>query len=250
MRFNTLSSALLFSLSLGSLGHAISLPRSPLANTPTLVNLRIEGANHTIYEAPILTSGHNVTTPSGGTHECDGLNYNANPSPGPTCTSALSDAAQLANFTFDGTWYTQYDDFFITRIASSAETSTEFWGILDGPSHSNLSFTPVGGCQAEVQAGNYILWAYDAFDKSYFLALTYSGPKVVSVGQTANFTVTDATSGVVVPNATVTVLGTGEEALTNSQGVASITFEKSGAKVLKATRDDSLRSNAQVLVVV
>jgi hypothetical protein len=103
MRFDMRLSSLLLPFSLCSVGCAISLSQSSSStNTPTLVNLRIEGANHTIYEAPILTSGHNVTTPSGGTHECDGLNGGANPTPGPTCTSALSSAAELANFTFDG----------------------------------------------------------------------------------------------------------------------------------------------------
>lgn len=35
--------------------------------TGTIVNLRVEGATDTIYEAPIFTYPHNVTTPS-GTH--------------------------------------------------------------------------------------------------------------------------------------------------------------------------------------
>lgn len=33
--------------------------------TGTIVNLRIEGATDTLYEAPIFTYPHNVTTPSG-----------------------------------------------------------------------------------------------------------------------------------------------------------------------------------------
>jgi hypothetical protein len=73
-----------------------------LSNPPTLVNLRIEGADHTIYEGPILTRGHNVTSPSGGTHHCDGTNNNVNPTPGPTCTTALNDAAKLSSFDWDG----------------------------------------------------------------------------------------------------------------------------------------------------
>lgn len=75
---------------------------APPTNPPTLVNLRIEGLDHTIYEAPILTYGHNITTPSGGTHHCDGTNLNANPKPGPTCTSALDNASKLWKFPYDG----------------------------------------------------------------------------------------------------------------------------------------------------
>ena len=73
-----------------------------VANQPIVVNLRIEGSTNTIFEGSIFTHGHNVTTPSGGTHECNGKNNNANPTPGPTCTSALSDAAQVDRFPFDG----------------------------------------------------------------------------------------------------------------------------------------------------
>ena len=71
-------------------------------NLPTAVNLRIEGAEKTIFEGSVITRGHNVTTDSGGTHICDGTNNGANPTPGPTCTSALDNAAKLHGFAFDG----------------------------------------------------------------------------------------------------------------------------------------------------
>ena len=87
----------LFSLTL------VALLSSVLAaNVQTSVNLRIEGPEKTIFEESILTRGHNVTTASGGTHHCDGTNDNANLHPGPTCTSALADAAKKDHFTFDG----------------------------------------------------------------------------------------------------------------------------------------------------
>ena len=66
------------------------------------VKLRIEGDTKTIFEGKVLTRGHNVTTPSGGTHPCNGLNDKANTVPGATCTSALANAAHLHKFTFDG----------------------------------------------------------------------------------------------------------------------------------------------------
>ena len=83
-------------------------------NLPTLVNLRIEGSTNTIFEGPVVTRGHDVTTPSGGTHKCDGTNNNANPFPGPTCTSALDDAAKLNDFTFDA--YVSYLSHFFTMV--------------------------------------------------------------------------------------------------------------------------------------
>jgi len=69
---------------------------------PTTVNLRIEAATYTIFEGPVFTNGHNVTTASGGTHPCDGTNNNPNPTPGPTTTSVLNDASKLHHFSWDG----------------------------------------------------------------------------------------------------------------------------------------------------
>ena len=81
----------------------VALLSSVLAqNQRTSVNLRIEGPEKTIFEGPIITRGHRVTTFSGGTHLCDGTNNFANPSPGPNCISALDDASKLAHFPFDG----------------------------------------------------------------------------------------------------------------------------------------------------
>ncbi|KAJ7176697.1 hypothetical protein C8R46DRAFT_1346679 [Mycena filopes] len=213
-------------------------------NPSTLVHLRIEGANSTIYEAPILTRGHNITTASGGTHHCDGTNLNANVIPGATCTSALDDAAKLAKFSYDGTFDTEFDDFFITRIASSAQTSTQFWGLL-----LDFQFTPVGGCQQEVTAGQSILWAFDAFNKGFFLELSAPSHKT-KVGRRFALTVTDGTSGVPISGATVSVGKGGESVTSDANGVASVIFKSAGVYKLKAERSDSIRSNAVEVVVI
>ena len=71
-------------------------------NQPTSVNLRVEGETATIFEGTVITTGHNVTTASGGNHHCDGTNNGENPLPGPICTSALDDASKLSHFAFDG----------------------------------------------------------------------------------------------------------------------------------------------------
>lgn len=110
----------------------------------TSFNLRIEGASDTVYEGQIRTGPKYVTTPSGGTHLCDGTNDGANPAPAGNGISAIADAATLCGFDFDGTFSSQFDDFFITRIGSSAETSNEYWGIL-----IDFAFTPSGGCETE-----------------------------------------------------------------------------------------------------
>ncbi|KAJ7040700.1 hypothetical protein C8F04DRAFT_995438 [Mycena alexandri] len=241
-----LASLVLSVISLTRAAPASSDSREPARTNPaTLVNLRVEGANSTIFEAPIITRGHNITTASGGTHHCDGTNLDANASPGATCTSALDDAAKLVKFGYDGTFDIEFDDFFITRIASSAETNTQFWGLL-----LDYEFTPVGGCQQEVKTGQSILWAFDAFNKAFFLKLAALS-HTTKVGKPFTVTVTDGTSRVPIAGATVNVSGKGgESVISDENGVASIVFEYAGVYKLKAERSDSIRSNMVDVVVI
>jgi hypothetical protein len=210
---------------------------------PTVVNVRVEGATHTIFEAPVLTDGHTVTTTSGGTHPCDGTNNGANPTPGPTATAALDDAASAGAFTWDGTFSTGFDDYFITRIAGDSQTSTAFWGIL-----LNYQFTPVGGCQQRVQPGDDVLWAFDAFSKQHFLKLT--GPHIARVGQPITVTARDGQNGQAIAGATVGPIGNTGTATTDANGRAQVTFQSQGLKRLKAERADSIRSNALSVLAV
>lgn len=203
-----------------------------------IVNLRIEGESNTIYEAPIFSGPRNITTASGGTHLCDGTNFAANPTPGNTCTDALDAASKLAKFPYDGTFDQKFDDYFITSISTSTETSTMFWGLL-----LNYQFTPVDGCQQEVKPGDNVLWAFDAFNKVYFLKVTPQ-ELVAEKGSTHKVTVTDGTTGVPVPNAVI------DGVTTDASGKAALVFRKTGVFEYKATRSDSLRSNALYVAVV
>ncbi|KAK7017673.1 surface cell-adhesion protein [Favolaschia claudopus] len=222
---HTVSSALrVFCLAMGMLLLPQATLGVPAKNHPTRVNLRIEGANRTIFEGPIVTRGHNVTTVSGGAHHCDGTNNGENEFPGPTCTSALDDAARKEEFQWDGTFFEEFDDYFITSIADSTETTTQFWGIL-----LNFVFTPVGGCQQEVKPEDHILWAFDAFNAEHFLELV--GPKIAKKGVPTKL-------GALVHGET-----------SDSDGAAKVTFGRKGKHGLKATKDGSIRSN-QVFVQV
>ena len=227
-------------------------------NQRTLVNLRIEGLNKTIFEGNVLTRGHNVTTVSGGTHHCDGTNNDANPLPGPTCTSALDDGSKLAHFPFDGyvqlishferwwlilvgnrysTYFTEFDDFLITSIGGNTQTSTAFWYIL-----LNFQLIPVGGCQQEVKLNDQILFAFNAFNITQFLKLT--GPNVTTLHSTVFLIVTNGQSGSPVAGAIV------NGKTTNSNGHVSFTFSTEGVKEFKALKSDSIRSNQHAVLVI
>jgi len=221
---------------------AIVLATGPLASParaaapPTLVTVRVEGAAGTIFEGPVYTDGHVITTASGGTHHCDGTNNGAHPSPGPTAIAALDDAAELGGFTWDATFFPAFDDYFVSRVGPDTQTATAFWGIV-----RNFHPLSTGGCQQRVGFGDQVLFAFDAFAKSHILRLT--GPAFALVGQTITVNVTDGDTGLPLAGATV------DGALTDSDGNASITFDRVGLKRLKAEKADSIRSNALYVFV-
>jgi hypothetical protein len=143
--------------------------------TPTQVNVRIEGAERTLFEGPILTEGHEVEASSDTqARSCDGIDVNdpENTVPGPTPTAASADAMGLIGETFDGQREPQYEDYFVTRWGPDAQNPTDaaYWGAL-----VNNVFTNVGGCQYELGGGDEVTWAYNAFAGHPSLALYAAG---------------------------------------------------------------------------
>jgi hypothetical protein len=201
---------------------------------PVGSTVRVEGASKTILEVPVTSDGHNVTTPSGGTHPCDGTNNGAFPSPVPTPTAALDDATRENGLTWDADWFPSFSDFIITRVAAESATSSQFWGLI-----VNGKFSNSGGCQVKLNQGDEVVYAFDAFSKSAVLWL--AGPGTATVGQPLNVTVTDTQSGS--PAADASVQGS----TTGADGVATVTFNEEGLYRLKAERPDAIRSNSLVV---
>jgi hypothetical protein len=205
---------------------------APVLAAPVGVTVRVEGASKTILDVPVTSDGHNVTTPSGGTHPCDGTNNGAHPSPVPTPTAALDDAARENSVSWDADWFGT--DFFVNRVADEPQTSSQFWGLI-----VNGKFSDVGGCQVKLNQGDETLYAFDAFSKTAVLRL--AGPDTATVGQPLNVTVTDTQSST--PAASASVHGV----TTGGDGVATLTFNEEGIYRLKAERSDAVRSNALVV---
>ncbi len=216
---------------------ALSLFAASVASaTPEPIELRIEGATRTIFEGTLKTEGHMVTTQSGGTHKCDGTNDGVNPTPGPTPTAALDTAAAKYGFTWNGTWFESFEDYGVSRIAETEQTSSEFWGVL-----INYQFTELGGCQQIVHPHEEVLWAFNAFEAAHFLKLKKGkrGSNTVRV--------TDGMSGEPIEGATVGPINNGAGATTNAQGEATVTFSTPGKHRVKAERSGSIRSNAVLI---
>jgi hypothetical protein len=210
----------------------------PALAVPVSVNLRVEGRTQTIFDGPVTTDGHDVTTASAGTHKCDGTNGGAEPSPGPTATAALDDAARQAGFTFDGEYGNfGIDDYFITRVAQDTrDASSEFWSLW-----IDFNFAQKGGCQQRVAQGDDVLWALIPFSADRALRLT--GPTTATTGQPVSVKVTSGANPGGEPGASVG--GT----LTGPDGSAQLVFATSGVYRLKAEKVNTVRSNSLVLCV-
>jgi hypothetical protein len=228
-----------------------ALCATPALAAPVTVNVRVEGTTHTIFEGPVTTDSHLVDGGDGsGSHVCDGTNMGANPSPGPTQTGALDDAARTNGFTWFGTWdeFTSgYQDFFIHKIGGDSDSGSTFWNLV-----RNWTGLQTGGCQQQVQNGDDLLFALTGFDPNppfatWPLLELRGAPSTAPVNQ--SFTVhvlqhdgsgspaTDA-SGATVDGQT-----------TGADGTASISFDSPGVQHLKAERSGSIRSNGETVCV-
>jgi hypothetical protein len=204
---------------------------------PVSVNLRVEGATQTIFDGPVTTDGHAITTPSsGGPHPCDGTNGGASTTPGPVATAALDDGARINGFGWDATWSASFSDFLVTQVGGESQTATQFWGYL-----VNFGFPTVGGCQRKVNQGDEVLWVFDAFNKTR--ALKLSGPPSAATGSPVTVRVVDGADGS--PQAGATVNGSP----TGADGRATLSFATPGIYRLTAERADAVRSNRVILCV-
>jgi hypothetical protein len=157
---------------------ALAVPGASAATTA--VNVRIEGKSETLFEGPILAEPHGVRAASDPIapkiRRCDGTNP-LNPAgvgfPAPTPTAVSADGMSLVGETFDGKWYDDLEDYFLTRWGPDTQNvgAAAYWGIL-----VNNGFTNVGGCQYPLDASDEVLWIYDAFKSRPTLALFPESP--------------------------------------------------------------------------
>lgn len=155
---------------------------APAQAALTQVTVRIEGRTKTLFEGPILSEGHDVSSykADGGSesedlaaHSCDAVSPDdpENTAPADTPTAAAVDAMNTIGESdaLAGEWDAGLGDYFVEqwgREAENAESGGSAWGLL-----INNVFTSVGGCQYELGAGDEVLWIYNAFESRPILGL-------------------------------------------------------------------------------
>ena len=201
-------------------------------NDPIKVHVRIEGKAKTLFDGTVKTRGHDVDAGDGtGPHRCDGTNNHANATAGPTVFAAFDDARRKAGLTWQGDWFSSFEDFGIDRIGpdSSDNANGRYWGQV-----VNFKDTDLGGCQQQITSKDDVLFAYDSFAKP---KLHLTGPKKGKAGKTILVKVIDGQSDKPFKGAKVA----GHK--TNSRGVVRVSLGKPGTRALKATADGAVRSN-------
>jgi|tagenome__1003787_1003787.scaffolds.fasta_scaffold20935260_3 hypothetical protein len=224
-----------------------ALSATPALAAPVTVNVRVEGATHTIYEGPVTTDSHLVDGGDGtGQHVCDGTNAGAYPSPGPTQTGALDDAARTNGFTWLASWSASAQDFFISTIGGDSASSTRFWNLV-----RNWTSLQTGGCQQQVQNGDDLLFALTGFDPTTFatwpLLELRGAPATEPVNQpfTVHVLQHDGNGSPATDAAGANVAGQ----TTGADGTATVSFDSPGVQHLKADRSGSIRSNGETVCV-
>jgi hypothetical protein len=209
---------------------------APVVAAPVTVNLRIEGATKTHFEAPVTTD---VKTVRG--ELCDGTQDPSNTTPAPTMQGALDDASLTGAFTWEGAWDPGYQDFFVTKI-NDEDTPSDFsqsWALLQ-----NWKYTPGGGCHMQVHQGDELLFAFTDYVKQ-FLQLT-GAPTRAATGESFQVMVNRQDgNGTSVPEAGASVAG----ATTDATGHGTVSFADAGTHTFKATSANTIRSNAATVCV-
>lgn len=127
-------------------------------NAPIKVKLTVQGPDGLLFKGKVRTKGHHVTPATGGSYKCDGTNGGAHPSAVPTPTAALDDAARKRGFSWDGTWYPSFEDYFVESVKNVSGGGVAYWNIS-----VNGVPTPVGGCQFKLNAGDKVAFTWTAF---------------------------------------------------------------------------------------
>ena len=152
-----------------------------LSAAATNVDVRIEGAEETLFEGTIPVSIHPIKASSDTVErDCDGINELDPGNAAPAVTPTLASAEAMASIgeSFDGQWFEGFGDYFITRWGPDSQDNVAgaYWGIL-----VNEIYTNVGGCQVQLDGDDEVLWIWDAFKGRPTLAL-YPGETHYSAG--------------------------------------------------------------------
>ena len=208
---------------------------APAVAAPVTVDLRIEGANATLFEGKVTTDVRGFRfTGDPVEHVCDGTAPSGSSSvPVPTRGAALAQASELTPFAIAGSWNAQFGAPSFTevvgeRVEYDPGTDRFLVEIKNGKGSSS------GACGDPIQNGDEVVFAYAKFGEP---VLKLTGPATAQPGSQVSVRVIDAGTGSPVAGAAVA------GATTDADGRASVGPFGAGEHALQATKTGSIRSN-------
>jgi len=219
-------------------GLALLLAAPGALGAPVTVDLRIEGAQRTLFEGPVTTDVRTFRFTDDATeHRCDGTageNQGTSPVPAPTRGAVIAEAAERAPFSTSGQYFASlgspsFEEIAGERVAFDPSTNRFL------AEYKNGQFASSGSCGDTVSGGDDVLFAYA--DGSEQL-LELGGPTAAKPGETATVKVVDAGNGAPVADAEV------GGRRTAADGTAVVgPFGERGDQDFKATKPGAIRSN-------
>ena len=242
---------------LGAVALACLLAAPAALASPITVNLRVEGSSTTLFEGPVATE---AIAPPGFTtestpeaHPCDVSDNGANEGFVPKAaspTAALYEMAVARGLAFNAEWFSSLKDFEVSKVGPDANGGEAegfpSWGYAVNDTTAN-----VGGCQFQLAPGSEVLWAYNYFNLAHLLTL--AGAASAEAGAPFTVHVTEGRTGEPMQGAAIGQVQGGVTTplgpVTDAAGNATVTLSQAGTYALKATRSDSVRSNALTVCV-
>jgi hypothetical protein len=216
---------------------ATALLAAPAFAAPTTVDLRIEGPTRTLFEGQVTTDVRTFRFSNESTqHRCDGVADDTappTPSPQPTRGGAIATASEQFGFSMTGSWFDGLGPSFSEINGESVAFDPATNRFL--AEYENWQFASSGSCQDSIVNGDTVLFAYG--DGSEPL-LRLSGPATVRPGQPFGVRVVNGSTGAAIDGASV------GGSTTNGSGDATLTLDDRGAQSLKASKPNTIRSNA------
>lgn len=192
------------------------------------VTIRIEGTKKTLL-LPSSVRGRSgyITRFGAPSHKC----------PGQTAQGAL-DVATHGDW--KGTWYSSYNEYFITSILGETPSGHDYWGIF-----VNGRATTKGACDLRLRAGEQLVFAVTNGKQS---PAELRAPSTALRGRKFTVKLVGYTSaGRAKPLGGISITGNGIQATkTNGRGVATIIDKHSGVLVLRASPHGYIRTEALV----
>jgi hypothetical protein len=214
-------------------GTTLALVLTPLMSTTALaagntVSVRVEGKTRT------LLSSTAVSAPSApGSFTIDGTPVGACPK-----NSAAGALDAATRHRWGGSYSSSFHELELTTILGEAWTfsSPNYWSIW-----VNNRFASAGLCQLKLHKGDQLLLAAVP-DKGSEYPLAIEAPSHATAGRPFTVKVVDYPKGVAAPLAGAQLSGSGVNAVTNRQGLVSVTVRHAGTIVLRADRRGDIRA--------